>query len=971
MSELNKLFKKLGVSTSDYLLTLGGDKWKRFIPYRLQKGLEEINPNAFFIQENKPIVLFFDFTKNKINNEKDLFKKIWNLGGVPVVFIIKDDITEIYNGFSFDTKTSTLELFQSNKKDILDDEISIWDIFLGKLWKKLPVAKSQVDESLLRNIQDAQKELTDKGLEDVYANNIIGRLLFSRYLIDREVMIDKKYFSDKWSFLQILESKNKKLLYEYFDYLKTTFNGDLFPVKKDELGKVNNSHLDVLYRLFKGDTMATGQQSLFEAYDFKIIPVELISEVYERFIGLEKQRKEGAYYTPSFLVDYILNKTVKKHLVKNKSCRVLDPSCGSGIFLVETLRWIIEKSDQDNISYSKLGKIVKDNIFGVDKDENAINLSIFSLCLTLLDYITPKDITKFRFPSLKGENLFVADFFDTEHEFNKKIKNLDFILGNPPWGSDKGKSNYHINYFNNQGVPVSDKQIAQSFVVRVKDFSTKTTKCALVLTSKVLYNHNAKDFRKYWFNNFFINEVLELSPVRSQLFAQATAPSSIVFYEFAHGKDTSDRIIIHTSIKPNIFLKYLKILVIEKNDIKKIKQKYFKKYDWLWKVMLYGNVFDFYFIKKLKENSKTVNSFIEKSEIVFGAGFKRANKKNKLAHLSNKYLLEPSSLRAYKKPNKDIKLINKYPDLLFENGGVEEVYKKPHLILKRTLKDRPIITYSENEFIFPNTIFGIHGKDKLLLKSIGAYFSSDLTRYLLFLMSSAWGVEREEVLQKEYKELPFLSDKDIKNKLSGLFDELLEVAKNKYNRTMLDNTNYDKLIEKKIHEINLFLYKKLKLSEQEKRLIDYNINVSIPSFFGEDHPILSCTLDQLKRYAKIFVDHFSTRWSEKPNFFEVDIFYNDYIVGMNFKVVKEKGSNIVNVIKSSGQNDSLIKLMKISENKITDKIYQQRDVRGFNKASFYIVKSNQFKNWHPAVAQADLHEFIDSMMQSELELLET
>ena len=56
--------------------------------------------------------------------------------------------------------------------------------------------------------------------------------------------------------------------------------------------------------------------------------------------------------------------------------------------------------------------------------------------------------------------------------------------------------------------------------------------------------------------------------------------------------------------------------------------------------------------------------------------------------------------------------------------------------------------------------------------------------------------------------------------------------------------------------------------------------------------------------------------------------------------------------------------MKLGEEIITNKFYKQRDIRGFNKTSFYIVKSNQYKNWHPAIAQADLHEFIEEIMKS-------
>jgi len=970
MSSLKILLQKVGLVNNDNLFILEDNQWEKAIPYRLQKGIKEINPNAFLVQKNKPIAFFFDFSK-KGDKDKKLFEKIWNLGGVPIIFIIKNSTIDIYNGFSFDTNNLNFKKIDSVDIEAIENKYSVWDIFSGKSWEKLSPPKNKIDDELLSNLQKTKELLVQNGLQNNYAQNIIGRLLFSRYLIDREVKVDKKFFNNKNSFLKIITDKN--LLYKYFEYLKKTFNGDLFPVSTEEKNQINAEHLKLLFHLFNGDRISNDkaiQRSLFDIYNFKIIPIELISEVYERFMGAEKQRKEGAYYTPSFLVDYILEKTVKKHLEKNNICKVFDPSCGSGIFLVEALRHIIEKNLKNKkINQNELKDIVKNNIFGVDKDENAINLSIFSLCLTLLDYVEPKNIAKFKFPVLKEKNLFVADFFNLEHSFNKEIKNLNFIIGNPPWGSDKEKNNLHIQYFKDKKIPVSDKQIAQSFTIRVKDFSAKNTKCAFVLTSKILYNHTAKDFRQYWLKNFLINEILELSPVRSQLFARATAPTAIIFYQYAHKKNTENNIIIHESIKPNIFLKYLKLLVIEKNDIKEVKQEYFQKYDWLWKVMLYGNALDFSLVKRLKEHSDNVESWLNKFETTFGAGFITAKKNTKKRNiLKNEVFLSGDDFKIseFLKQNFNLKKISeKYQDLLFKDQGVLKTYKAPHLLLKRSLKDKPIFTFLEKDCAFPNTIFGIHGKDKEFLKSIGAYFSSSLAKYLLFLTSTTWGVEREEILQKEYKTLPFIFNEDIKDKLSKLFDDLLDVAKKQYSlKKILDNTDYRKLIELKTKEIDSFLSKKFDLSKLDKNLIDYNINISVPLFFGEEKPILKCSTDQLKKYAQVFLNHFGSHWNGKPDFFEIDIYFNNYIVGMNFKIVENKREQAVKIINGPKQTKELFKLIKLGEEKITNKLFRQRDVRGFNENSFYIMKPNQLKNWHSAIAQADLYEFIEAITKN-------
>ena len=98
-----------------------------------------------------------------------------------------------------------------------------------------------------------------------------------------------------------------------------------------------------------GTEIKTGQRSLFDIYDFSIIPIEFISNVYESFIGEETQSQNGAFYTPTFLVDYILKYTIDDYFAKNPnsySCKVIDPACGSGIFLVETLRKLINQFEK-------------------------------------------------------------------------------------------------------------------------------------------------------------------------------------------------------------------------------------------------------------------------------------------------------------------------------------------------------------------------------------------------------------------------------------------------------------------------------------------------------------------------------------------------------------------------------------------------------------------------------------------------
>jgi methylase of polypeptide subunit release factors len=456
----------------------------------------------------------------------------------------------------------------------------------------------------------------------------------------------------------------------------------------DEGKFVKQEHLDVMYDLFtcskffkEGGTCKgySVQISLFKFYDFEVIPVELISNIYENFLDnsetldienknlqelpKSKQKEIKAFYTPPFLVDYVLSQTVIPHLEKQEtaSCKILDPACGSGIFLVETLRKIIEKETQVNpgtIPDDRLWELVRENIFGIDMDSDAIEITIFSIYITILDYKTPIEIKSCHFERLKEKNLFAgrsADFFRKDHLFNDIFKNrihLDFIIGNPPWGVVK-ESRYE-EYIKNRNkkekkenpgkhikLEIGRNEISQAFMVRISDFVSPGKKiyCVLVVTGKNLYNKMAKTWRNYFLNKFHINQILELSSVNNkivsgkQIFESAKQSAVVIsYYPAENREDTSKNLIRHITARPNRFFNYFKTIVIEKNDVKKVLQKYFIEskggYDWLWKILLHGNFLDFLFIKRLKDekNFETLVQLMEKHDLVHKGGLKLKDK---------------------------------------------------------------------------------------------------------------------------------------------------------------------------------------------------------------------------------------------------------------------------------------------------------------------------------------------------------
>lgn len=922
------------------------------ISVRYKNALKEMQPEAVFCLENEPFILFFNLKNKNNSSEKieSIHKQSWNFDKAPIIVISTSSDIVFYNAFDFNNKTSKLSKLTDSEEDF--EDFSYENIYSGSLFNKYPNAfkdTNRVNKQLLEHITSYRDKLvSEEKLDTMLASNLLSRTIFLRYLQDREIKIDNTKNLNFSAYF-----KDKVELYKLFDFLKKEFNGDLFDISDKEINLINDDHIDLLKRFFE-NTDASGQMRLLP-FDFSIIPIELISNIYENFLNPKKQ-KNGAYYTPTFLVDYIINKTVSPFLKKKKdsSCKVLDPACGSGIFLIETLRKVIQKEEFSNsnskLSIKRLKELVEENIFGIDKDEEAINIAIFSLYITLLDYQEPRSILKFKFPKLKGTNFFTSDFFDEENSFNSilKEKNLNLILSNPPYGSIKEGN--HISWCKQNNIPISDNQIAQSFLARASDFCSKNTKVSMIVTSKILYNLNAKSFRTYLLEQFKINEIFELSAVRKQIFNGAIPPVSVITYESSSTNNLNNKF-KHIAIKPNLFFKHFKTLIIEKNDEKIVEQSYVYKYDWLWKVLLYGNILDFYFIKRLKDNYPTIN---QHEDVYCGQGI-----------IQNSGSYDSTHLIGYPFLNTQKKEFQSFfieqNNAIFNKKNVhrvrdKELFKAPATLVKRGLMPNLacVSAFSNRTIVFTDSIFAIKSKcnNIILLKSIAGMLNSELVNYLVLNLTVSAGVEREEIKEKEFLSFPFVIDPS----LASIVDSLQQ-EKN----------------EADLISLNKIINKKFTLDETEKDLIDYSLNISIPIWkFGDtlnkiNKPVALSLVNekQLVDYVEIFQDSFA----EEYKYFNVDIYTFKNCTLVNFKARENKVNNpSVQFINDQEMEDIIKQITPLSIDKISNEIFVKKDIKGFQEDSFFVIKTNEYKNWHKAIARLDVNEFSNAIWEAEIEL---
>ncbi len=224
--------------------------------------------------------------------------------------------------------------------------------------------------------------------------------------------------------------------------------------------------------------------------------------------------------------------------------------------------------------------------------------------------------------------------------------------------------------------------------------------------------------------------------------------------------------------------------------------------------------------------------------------------------------------------------------------------------------------------------------------------------------------------------LAFFSLNNIDKKLSEYikcYDDIFKAYKKKFSGFSHDSDIIE--IEDKIDEI---VYQYFEVVDIERDLIDFAFEISIPIFNNRDEPFEPIRnnpegFEILEKYANVFVEHFENteeKYFDEYLIIEPYISPKNNILAMNFKFIKEEPKRF---IKDPIINDNISEILEIISNisfeSICDGLYIQKDIKGFEENSFYVIKTNERKNWHRAIAWLDLYEFLDAMMKTGIEQL--
>ena len=661
-------FYRHGVPTTG--VTEAEDIRKNFekrIKYSAVINPEQINATAIYELSGSPCIYFTQLNEPNPRELAKLHKLSWNHGLAPMLWVITPDEVLLYNSYSqpkeqdeIDPNRNLIEKFKTTESDLerMNKYASRLQIESGEFWQWEKARKidrqQRVDSVLVKDLNDAEEELTEnQKLDRQFAHALLIRSVFVAYLQDRDIL-NQDFFINRFgveSFNLLLN--NKLATYNLFEWLQTIFNGDLFPVSPEEKNAVDNKHLKIAQDLISGQVdPKTGQLRLWRYYDFKVIPIELISSIYESFIyatNAKSARENSTNYTPINLVDLVLSEVFRE---LNGNAKVLDLACGSGVFLVESLRRLVIKRwvNGEIPTRHLIRETLYNQIFGVDIEPKAVQIAAFSLYLTALelDYELEQNrqlTDDLKFEKLIGKNLFTSDVFDEEAEFNKievfAQKQFHAIVGNPPWTKStlnksakkycqrkRPESGYPNGYPTANGTPPD-----QAFLWRIGDFANDKTCIGLILDGNPFFSNDsaAKKAKESLLMRYKPKVIVNLSKLRrDNILPNSEAPAMILIAECKRSEKRDNFYFVCP--ERSIDFRQHGIIEIGAECIKKLPVFSTASDSDMLKIATWGSPRDMYLIQKLRSFPKIEKI---KEDIVYKKSYSGIPIPDNLVHLAH------------------------------------------------------------------------------------------------------------------------------------------------------------------------------------------------------------------------------------------------------------------------------------------------------------------------------------------------
>ncbi|WP_031456905.1 HsdM family class I SAM-dependent methyltransferase [Flavobacterium chungangense] len=915
---------------------------------------------------SKPQLYIFDFT-TKEQDVVEIHKNVWSSTEVRLYLVITKSQIKFFNSSKpvEQTKSGNLQVSPFETLKIAGDAVKKYKEYSakkfdnGSFWEQTKYDFGYGEtayEKLISQLKITRDQFLDViKLDKTIASKLLVLGILVKYLEER-IDIDEngketrvfaadffnqEKFGFSTDFTETIRKGNQYTL-NLFEYLSNHFNGKIFYLSDAYKEQIKGKDLSPLADFLSG-VLDKNQFVFWRLYSFNYLPIELISSIYEMF--LEADNSTGVAYTPSYLVSFMIDECMPINQPK-ENFKILDPACGSGIFLVSAYKRIIDWWRVSNYektgewifpgkeNLSELKRLLKDSVYGIDIATEAVDLAIFSLSLTLCDILSPKVIWEnLRFDDL-SDNVVGSDFFDWYP--NNTDKKFDLIIGNPPfieYGLRETKINSLITGLK-LVEQVPNNQSALLFTILGMNLVKKEKGLlSFILPSgPLLYNNSQKpiNFRKWLFAEYNIPQIIDFTYLSNTLFKNKGNEKNVaVSAFFLENKVPDKNPIYHITVKKLKTAKERQYFEIDHYDFHKVGKSEALDNPFVWKSNLLGGGRLVPFINRLN-SFQSLKDFLDqrkKKGWIYGDGFIKGKKdeelvesdfeKKKGGYSEPNYLMDLDYVEPEDFSEKGIKKTQKNTSKYFQWPRNEKIFKPSLLLIKKNIGSHSIpVFFSDVKLGYKNEIIGIHsplnGREEL--KNVYMRIKDNpLYRFYILTTSARSGVSRstKTTLQKDILGIPFPEDEK-------------EIELTKFDKILINDT------------------------------LDYGLE-----FLGKDNnvKVLEVTTEkELNHFGEIFTDILNSLFKTE---------FKKYLQ----KSIYQTESFICSIFEYGDENNIISKPLKAEieiENHIAELVYNKigssyrinRVVKIYDGDLIYLIKPKELRYWLQSIALRDADETI-------------
>ena len=737
----------------------GKNRFRHFSPDALWRG-------------DSALTVYFKFEQHNPSDEQVAawHREIWNQGFAPLLWVISPERIAIYNGFSRPREAGNAAEHLIDSFGRIESELDRLDALAGRLametgefWRQaLSVDRSTcVDRQLLSDLGTLERDLLSANLNRNSAQGLIGRSIFTQYLVDREIVTRQFLESEcgHGTLSRIL--RDRQATKRLFEWLRETFNGDMFPPEGSSLPR--EDHLRRVADFLDAVDPVSGQGTFFP-YQFDMIPVELISSIYEQFAHTDatpgRSRQTDVHYTRLSLVSLVLDE-ISEALAGDET--VLDLSCGSGVFLVEALRRLVARRCEGNRPSRKtIRSTLHQQIYGVDISEAAVRVAAFSLYLAALELDPdPRPPSALKFQPLIGKTLIVGDAWGVEDTLQGqaaltergKRRTFDVIVGNPPWSYPGRVARSARPSGHTPGRTRSPRGLSLDFVTRAMDFASATTRFGVVLSAVQFFSRSttgAKVLRGV-IENLSPVTLVNLSYQSGWLFPRGNLPAMVLL---ARHRALHRAEITAVQVPWSPASEKSHTFEIARDDIMTLPLS-----DWLskperLKTTFFGLRRDLSLLNLLTADHILLAAQLQALGVRFCGGLKVGNRSRDSRFLHGLPLLTKTDVQPFFVSTS----LDQYEDDGAERPRNRDTYRAPLLLVREFLESggRAVCAVAKRDVVFTGAFFGaaFPRTRSDMAHLLAAILSSSLASWYFLMTGSTFGLWMQRLLLRDITQMP-------------------------------------------------------------------------------------------------------------------------------------------------------------------------------------------------------------------------